>query len=91
MYIYKATKRNRSKATCHDTKIYPHTKFGIPTQIIYIYALGSTLPELKPEVSHSDLETVGDSPGPKMYLQTKYGTATIDNIGDLLWVHFFKT
>ena len=22
---------------------------------------------------HSDLETVGDSPGPKMYLHTKYG------------------
>ena len=40
---------------------------------------------------HSDLEPVGDSPGPKMYLHTKYGTATINNIGDLLWVHFFKT
>ena len=39
---------------------------------------------------HSDLETVGDSPGPKMYLHTKYGTATIDNISDLLWVHFFQ-
>ena len=23
-----------------------------------------------------------------MYLHTKYGTATINNIGDLLWVHF---
>ena len=40
---------------------------------------------------HSDLETVGDWPVPKMYLHTKYGTATINNIGDLLWVHFFKT
>ena len=37
---------------------------------------------------HSDLERFGDSPGPKMYLHTKYGTATINNIGDLLWVHF---
>ena len=36
--------------TCHDPKIYPHTKFGIPTSIIYTYALGSTLLELKPEV-----------------------------------------
>ena len=26
-----------------------------------------------------------------MYLHTKYGTATINNIGSLLWVHFFKT
>ena len=23
-----------------------------------------------------------------MYLHTKYGTVTINNIGDLLWVHF---
>ena len=40
---------------------------------------------------HSDLEPFSDSPGPKMYLHTKYGTATINNICDLLWVHFFKT
>ena len=26
-----------------------------------------------------------------MYLHTKYGTATINNIGNLLWEHFFKT
>ena len=39
---------------------------------------------------HSDLESVGDSQGPKMYLHTTYGTATIYNIGDLLWVHFFQ-
>ena len=38
----------------------------------------------------SDLEPVGDSPGPKMYLHTKYGTATINNKGDLLWVHFSR-
>ena len=25
-----------------------------------------------------------------MYLHTKYGTATINNTGDLLWVHFFQ-
>ena len=40
---------------------------------------------------HSDLETVGDLPGPKMYLYSKYGTATINNIGDLLLVHFSRT
>ena len=39
---------------------------------------------------HSDIETVGDSQGPKMYLYTKYGTVAINNIGDLLMVHFFK-
>ena len=61
---------------------------GLLPQIIYRYALGSTLLELKLEVK--DLETVGDSPGPKMYLHTIYGTATINYIGDLLWVHFFK-
>ena len=36
-------------ATCHDPKIYPHTKFGIPTSN-YIQTQGSTLLELKPEV-----------------------------------------
>ena len=25
-----------------------------------------------------------------MYLHTKYGTATINNLGDLLWMHFSK-
>ena len=25
-----------------------------------------------------------------MYLHTKYGTATINNIGDLLWMHFSR-
>ena len=37
---------------------------------------------------HGDLETAGDSQGPKMDQHTKYATATINNIGDLLWVHF---
>ena len=40
-------------ATCHDPKIYPHTKFStfvfLP-QIIHRYALSLTLLELKPEV-----------------------------------------
>ena len=25
-----------------------------------------------------------------MYLHTKYGSATINNIGDLLWLYFFQ-
>ena len=37
-------------ATRQDPKIYPHTKFRILPQIIYRYALSSTLLELKPEV-----------------------------------------
>ena len=62
---------------------------GFLPQIIYRYALGSTLLETRGQ-GHSDLEPVDDSPGPKMYLHTKYGTATINNIGDLLWVPFFQ-
>ena len=76
-------------ATCNDPKIYPHTKLGFLPQIIYRYALGSNFLELKPEVN--DLEPVGNSPGPKMYLHTKYGTVTTNNIGDLLSVQFLKT
>ena len=37
-------------ATRHDPKIYPHTKFRMLPQIIYRYALSSTMLELKPEV-----------------------------------------
>ena len=79
-------------ATCHNTKIYSHTKFGIPTSnYIQIYSgLDLARTETRGQ-GHIDLEPVGDSPGPKMYLYTKYGTATINNIGDLPWVHFFKT
>ena len=36
--------------TCHDPKIYPHTNLRFLPQIIYRYALSSTLLELKPEV-----------------------------------------
>ena len=78
-------------ATCHDPKIYPHTKFVIPTsnyiQICSGLDLGRT--ETKGQ-DHSDLETVVTCQGPKMYLHTKYGTAPINNIGDLLWVHFLR-
>ena len=56
-------------ATRHDPKIYPHTKFGIPTsnyiQICSWLDLART--ETRGQ-GHSDLEQVGDSPGPKMYL-----------------------
>ena len=79
-------------ATCHDPKIYPHTKFGIPTSNYIQNCFGLDLARTKTRgQGHSDLEPVSDSPGPKMYLHTKYGTATINNICDLLWVHFFKT
>ena len=78
--------------TCPNPKIYPHTKFGIPTS--YYIQICSGLNLVRTETSdkcHSALEPVGDSPEPKVYLQTKYGTATINNIGDLLWVHCIKT
>ena len=59
-------------AKCRDPKIYPHTKLGIPTSN-YIH-ICSGLDLAKAETrgqGRSDLETVGDSPGPKMYLHTK--------------------
>ena len=58
--------------TCHDPKIYSYTKFGIPTSN-YIH-ICSELDHARTETrhqGHSDLETVGDSPGPKVYLHTK--------------------
>ena len=76
-------------ATRHDPKIHPHTKFGIPTSN-YIQ-ICSGLDHARTETrgqGHGDLETAGDSQGPKMDQHTKYATATINNIGDLLWVHF---
>ena len=79
----------KPRSVCHDPKIYPHTNFGFLPQIICRYALGSTLLNWNCP-GHSDLEPAGNSPGPKMYLHTKYGTATVNNIGDLLWLQFFK-
>ena len=61
-------------ATRHDPKIYPHTKFRIPNSN-YIQ-MWSELDLARTETrgqGHSDLETVGESPGSKMYLHTKYG------------------
>ena len=58
-------------ATCHDPKIYPHTKFGFPTSNYICSRLDLARTETRGQ-GHSDLETVGDSPGPKMYLYTKY-------------------
>ena len=79
-------------ATCHDPKIYPHTKFGIPISKYIQLCSGLDLARTETRgQGHSDLEPVDDSPEPKMYLHIKYVTATINNIGDLLWVHFFKT
>ena len=86
------SKRPKMYATCHDPKIYPHTKFGIPTSNYMQICSGLDLARTETSgQGHIDLEPVGDSPGPKMYLHTKYETATINDIGDLLWVHFFKT
>ena len=61
-------------ATRHDHKIYPRTKFRIPTsnyiQICSELDLART--ETRSQ-GHSDLETFGDMPGYKMYLHNKYG------------------
>ena len=61
-------------ATQHDPKQYPHTKFRIPT-LNYIQ-ICSELDLARTETrgqGHSDIETVGDLPGHKMYLHTIYG------------------
>ena len=58
-------------AACHDPKIYPHTKFT-SNYIQVCSELDLARAETRGQ-GHSDLETVGDSPGPKMYLHTKYG------------------
>ena len=77
--------------TFHDPKIYPYTKFGIPTSNYIQIRSGRHLARTETRgQGHSDLEPIGDSPGPKMYLHTKYGTATINNIGDLLWCIFSR-
>ena len=72
MFMYKLhVKETRSVcevyATCHDPKIYPLTKFGIPTSnYIQIYSgLDLARTETRDQ-GHSDLKPVGDSPGPKM-------------------------
>ena len=56
-------------ATQHDPKIYPHTKFRIPTSnyIQRCSELDLARTETRSQ-GHSDMETVGDPPGPKMYL-----------------------
>ena len=61
-------------ATCHDPKIYPHTKFRILTSnnIRICSELDLARTETRGQ-GHSDLETFGDSPGSKIYLHTKYG------------------
>ena len=45
-------------ATRHDPKMYPHTKFRIPTSNYIRLARAETRGQ-----GHSDLETFGDSPG----------------------------
>ena len=86
--MYKLHVKEAQKCMHHAmiTKYILTTNLGLLPQIIYRYALGSTTRGQ----CHSDRETVGDSPGPKIYLHTKHGTANINNIGDLLWMHFSR-
>ena len=59
VYVQATCQRHQEVyAIRHDPKYTLTLNLGFLPQIIYGYALGSTL--------HSDLETVGDSPGPKM-------------------------
>ena len=77
-------------ATRHDPKIYTHTKFRIPTSN-YIQ-ISSELDLARTETrgqGHSDLETFGDSRVQDVSTYQIWN-ATINKIGDLLWVHFFQ-
>ena len=77
-------------ATCHDPKIYPHTKFRIPT---------SNYIQISSELDLARTETRGQGqwPGNIWWLSRvqdvstyQIWNATMNKIGDLLWVHFFK-
>ena len=69
-------------ATRHDPKIYPHTKFRIPSSCYIQICSGLDLARTETRgQGHSDMETVVDSPGSKMYLHTKYRTTTINAVG----------
>ena len=60
--MYKLQRDPEVYATCHDTKIYPHTKFGIPTSNFIQICSGLDLARTETRgQGQSDLETVGDS------------------------------
>ena len=63
---------------------------GFLPQIIYRSALSSTLLELKPEVKVivTWIQLVTRQGPRRIYIPNT--NATINKIGDLLWVHFFK-
>ena len=88
MFIYKLHVKETQKCMRHAMiPKYIHTpNMGFLPQIIYS-GLDLARTETRDQ-GHSDLEPVGVSPVPNIYLHTRYGTATINNIGDLLWVHF---
>ena len=76
--------------TRHDPKIHPHSKFRIPTSnyIQICSALDLARTETRGQ-GHSDLEQLVTHQGPRcIYIPNM--EATINKIGDLLWVHFFQ-
>ena len=77
--MYKLHVKETQKCMRHamNPKIYPHTKFGNPTSNYIQICSGLDLARTETRgQGHSDMETVGYSTGPKMYLHTKYETAT---------------
>ena len=63
---------------------------GFLPQIIYIYALSSTLLELKPEGKVTVTWKQLANRQPQDVSTYQIWNATINKIGDLLWVHFFQ-
>ena len=74
-------------AACHDHKIYLHTpNLEFLPQIVYRYALGLTLLELKPEVKDTvSWKQLVTRQGPRcIYIPNMELLPSINNIGDLL-------
>ena len=73
-------------ATCHDPKIYPHTKFGIPISNYIKACSGLVLARLAETRGqcHSDQEPVGDSPGGLQSKRPQVKTSPSQNVPELV-------
>ena len=80
MYKLHVKETQHSKRHTMIPKYILTPNLGFLPQIIYKYAGLDLASTETTGQGHSDLETIGDSPGSKMYLHTKYGNAVINNI-----------
>ena len=92
MFMYKLHAKETQKCMRHAMipKYNSHSYLKLYTDMLWARPCWNWNGETRGQ-GYSDLETGSDSPGPNIYLRTKYGSAIINNIGDLLCVHFFTT